>query len=258
MEETTDQLKNQLLEVFNEWEDDSTRAARARGRAMEQIKTILEAVADPHKVDPHLAAYEKFGQSNVPVILFMDIVGYSKLIFDTEQKEAIGLLNRVVRDALQVADCKWDDVVCLPTGDGMCLCFISGTDNPLKVATEVQVILAKENQNRKRGDKKAKKKINVRMGIHLGNVLRIEDLKGSFNLAGAAINLTQRAMDCGGKGHILCTPDAYKQLAQIEGYKKRFKPFPTFTVKHGVRLKLYNYCDSQDGIGNPQDPRNEV
>src|SRR5205807_2703275 len=191
--------------------------------------------------------------SKVPVILFMDIVGYSKLNFDREQKESIELLNRVVGEALATTECPWDDVVCLPTGDGMCLCFISDTDIPLKVATQVQISLEKENQMRK----KPKKKIRVRMGIHLGNVLRIQDLKGSFNLAGSAINLAQRAMDCGNEGHILCTYDAYKQLTRMQQeYKQRLKPFRDyFVVKHGLRLKLYNYIDSQDGVGNPKDPR---
>lgn len=254
-----DQYDDVLREVFENWAADYARATKSGKKFLKQIKARLKKPVnppdppDPDKGNPHLSAYDKFGDSKIPVILFMDIVGYSKLSFDREQKDAIDLLNDVVRTALATTSCLWEDVVCLPTGDGMCLCFISATDIALKVAAEVQIDLARKNRE---CVKERKKKVCVRMGIHLGNVLRIHDLKYSFNLAGAAINLAQRAMDCGNEGHILCTQDAYKQLVQMEKqYKQSLKPIPKlFTVKHGLRLKLYNYC-TQNGVGNPKDPR---
>ena len=196
-------------------------------------------------VDPHLASYEKFGESNLASILFMDIVGYSRLKRDDDQREAIELLNHFVLDALSTAGCRLDDVVCLPTGDGMCLCFSAVTNGPLMVAEEVQVALAEENKRRKR------QKLRERMGIHCGNVLRITDLKGSYNLAGAAINIAQRTMNCGDGGHILCTREAYREFIKMKDYKQVFKPVQQpFIVKHGVRLKLYNYVRQDRGVGN--------
>jgi class 3 adenylate cyclase len=245
-----------VREYYENWQDDHARATKSGARLMDHIKTHLDEVEDPHQRNPHLAAYQKFGESNVPIILFMDIIDYSKLSFDKEQKRAIDLLNDAVRTALKAVHCQWEDVVCLPTGDGMCLCFITGTDIPLRVAAEVQKVLARKNRARRRNGKGSRKEICVRMGIHLGNVLRIDDLKRSYNLAGSAINLAQRAMDCGGKGHILCTTAAYRQLVGIEKqYKQRLKAFEKpFKIKHNLLLRLYNYC-TEDGIGNPKDPR---
>jgi len=228
-------------------------AEDAQSLAREMIREVLDRViAQKVPADPHLAAYEKFGESNLASILFMDIVGYSKLKRDDDQREAIELLNRLVLNALVITGCRLDDVVCLPTGDGMCLCFSSVTDGPIKVAEEVQVALAEENKKRKR------QKLRIRMGVHCGNVLRITDMKDSYNLAGAAINIAQRAMNCGDSGHILCTREAYREFIKMKDYKRVLKPIrQLFTVKHGVRLKLYNYVRPDRGVGNLIVPHTE-
>src|SRR5438046_485709 len=52
-------------------------------------------------------------------VLFMDIVGYSKLLID-EQSEALQELNEIVRktDAVRAAEAA-GQLIFLPTGDGM-------------------------------------------------------------------------------------------------------------------------------------------
>ncbi|HEV7683904.1 MAG TPA: adenylate/guanylate cyclase domain-containing protein [Pyrinomonadaceae bacterium] len=194
-------------------------------------------------------SWDFLGKSNLVPILFMDIVGYSKIPKDSDQKVAIETLIEIVKQALEEANYELDQVVSLPTGDGMCLCFNTGTDGPLIVAAKVQTLLTRKFKGQKR-------RIHVRMGIHSGNVLRIRDLKGSYNLAGAAINISQRAMNCGDEGHILCTLDAYKIFKGMEGdYEKRLKPIKQpFTVKHGARLRLYNYFCKDEGFGNYNEP----
>lgn len=234
----------ELLALVEDIQGVAQQTLRVLGRTINEVTSV--------PADPHWASYEKFGESNLSSILFMDIVGYSRLKRDDDQREAIELLNRLVLNALSAAGCRLEDVVCLPTGDGMCLCFSSVTDGPLMVAEKVQVALAEENRGRKR------QKLKVRMGIHCGNVLRITDLKGSYNLAGAAINIAQRAMSCGDGGHILCTREAYREFIKMKDYQRVLKPIQqSFTVKHGVRLKLYNYVRPDRHVGNPEVPQQE-
>jgi class 3 adenylate cyclase len=146
MERPREEWEKRIREAFATYEDVQRVAERVRRETAERI---IAEVLSAH-ASSHLAAYEKFGESNLASILFMDIVGYSKLKRDDDQREAIELLNRLVVDALSRTGCRLDDVVCLPTGDGMCLCFSSITDGPLMVAEEVQVTLAEENKRRKR------------------------------------------------------------------------------------------------------------
>jgi class 3 adenylate cyclase len=230
--------------LVEEAEDSDKKASKAK----QKLKRIREILRD--SIDRHRPAYDRFGESNIVPILFMDIVGYSMLSTDEEQKNAVELLNRLVRKALPAANCTLDDVICLPTGDGMCLCFIKTSDGPLTVAAKVQQQLAKQQPA------PGKRKIEVRMGIHSGNVLRITDLKGSYNLAGAAINISQRAMSFGDEGHILCTEEAYEHLKGMKDYKEAIKRIrKDFIAKHGLPLRLYNYHRLEKGFGNPKDPK---
>jgi hypothetical protein len=70
-------------------------------------------------------------------ILFLDIVGYSKLLAD-EQKELVQELNQIVRETEQfraaVAEGK---LTRLPTGDGMVLVFTNNPEAPVECAMEL-------------------------------------------------------------------------------------------------------------------------
>jgi hypothetical protein len=59
-------------------------------------------------------------------ILFLDIVGYSKLLSD-EQKELVQELNQIVRETEQFRAAEAEGKLTrLPTGDGMVLVFTNG------------------------------------------------------------------------------------------------------------------------------------
>ena len=225
-------------------------------RALEKAKEIASeykvrsSIPAPEPPNPHDRSYRNFGDSPTASILFMDIIGYSKLELDDDQKAAIELLNRIVTNAIEEAELNLHDVVCLPTGDGMCLCFTRNTEGPLKVAAGIHKALAKENKKRKG------LKIQLRMGVNLGIVHKVKDLKGADNLVGATINISQRAMNCGDEWHILCTEKAYDELRKLKVYKDTFvcieKPFK---VKHEMELKLYNHVCAKGRFGNPNEPR---
>src|SRR4029077_19671489 len=124
-------------------------------------------------------------------VLFIDIVGYSKLLI-TEQSEQIQKLKQIVRSTGQARSAEAEGkLLRLPTGDGGALVFQTSPEAPVLCALEIAKELKKHPE------------LRVRMGIHSGPVNQIADLNEQANIAGAGINIAQRVMDCGDAGHIL-------------------------------------------------------
>jgi hypothetical protein len=70
-------------------------------------------------------------------VLFMDVVGYSKMLID-DQREGSRELNAIVRGTEQFRSAdKQGKLVCLPTGDGMALAFFTTPDAPVRCAIEI-------------------------------------------------------------------------------------------------------------------------
>ena len=105
-------------------------------------------------------------------VLFIDIVGYSKLLIE-EQKERLGQLTDIMLATGQVARAANEELVRLPTGDGMALVFRNSSEEPAQCALEIAQAL------------KAHPKILVRMGVHSGPVSEVTDVSGRMNIAGA-------------------------------------------------------------------------
>ena len=124
-------------------------------------------------------------------VLFIDIVGYSKLSIN-DQHAAIEELNRVVRASEQFQRAETASrLLKIPTGDGIALVFYTSPEAPAQCAVEISRVL------------KEHPRLRLRMGIHSGPVSGVVDLNERANLAGAGINMAQRVMDCGDAGHIL-------------------------------------------------------
>ena len=70
-------------------------------------------------------------------VLFMDIVGYSKLLTD-QQRELLNELNKIVRETPQFKQAETvSKLIRLPTGDGMALAFFTNPEAALKCAIEI-------------------------------------------------------------------------------------------------------------------------
>src|SRR5258705_10573092 len=74
-------------------------------------------------------------------VLFIDIVGYSKLLID-EQSEALQGLNQIVRntEVARTADAA-GQLIFLPTGDGMALVFTRSVEEPVECALQISQAL---------------------------------------------------------------------------------------------------------------------
>src|SRR6266403_951030 len=173
-------------------------------------------------------------------VLFLDIVGYSKLSVN-EQHVRIDELNGIVRlsERFQKAEAA-NRILKIPTGDGMALVFYRSPEEPAQCALEISRAL-KDNQ-----------RLQVRMGIHSGPVSGVVDVNERTNVAGAGINLAQRVMDCGDAGHILLSHHVAEDLAEYERWRPFLHDIGAFEVKHGVRVSVTNLYS--DEVGNPQLP----
>jgi TolB-like protein/Tfp pilus assembly protein PilF len=173
-------------------------------------------------------------------VLFIDIVGYSKLLIN-EQSEQIQKLKQIVRGTEQVRLAEAEGkLLRLPTGDGGALVFRTNPEAPVLCAMEIAKAL------------KNHPELRVRMGIHSGPVNEITDLNEQANIAGAGINIAQRVMDCGDAGHILLSQHVADDLEQYPRWRAHLHDLGECEVKHGVRLALVNLYNEE--IGNPALP----
>ena len=174
-------------------------------------------------------------------VLFIDIVGYSKLLI-TEQSEQLDVLKKIVRGTEQFRLAEAEGrLLRLPTGDGGALVFRTNPEAPLLCASEISRELTKHPG------------LHVRMGINSGPVNEITDLNEQANIAGAGINIAQRVMDCGDEGHILLSKHVADDLGQYPRWRSFLHELGECEVKHGVRVDVINFYG--DGIGNPRVPR---
>src|SRR6201993_1084894 len=173
-------------------------------------------------------------------VLFIDIVGYSKLLIN-KQSEQIQTLKEIVRgtEQFRLAEAE-GKLLRLPTGDGGALVFRNSPEAPVLCAMEISKEL------------KSQPELKVRMGINSGPVNEITDLNEQANIAGAGINIAQRVMDCGDSGHILLSKHVADDLGQYARWKPYLHDLGECEVKHGIRLGIVSLYS--DGIGNPQIP----
>jgi TolB-like protein/Tfp pilus assembly protein PilF len=173
-------------------------------------------------------------------VLFMDLVGYSKLLLD-DQRELLERLTEIVRNTEQVRAAEaTDKLIRLPAGDGMALVFFNSPEAPVQCAIEVAEKL------------KQYPELKLRMGVHSGPVNEVRDVNGRANVAGAGINIAQRVMDCGDAGHILLSKRVAEDMAHSRQWRTYLHDLGECAVKHGVPIFIVNlYADE---IGNAELP----
>ena len=173
-------------------------------------------------------------------VLFIDIVGYSKLL-TSDQRERQQELNRTVRETQQFRAAEAaGKLVRVPTGDGMVLAFFTSPDAPLRCAVAISHALH------------GTKQLPLRMGIHSGPVDPVEDVNDKPNLAGAGVNIAQRVMNSGDAGHILLSARAADDLAQYAEWKAQLHEIGEAEVKHGIKIAVVNFFDND--VGNSTVP----
>jgi adenylate cyclase len=150
-------------------------------------------------------------------------------------------LTRLVKesDQFRKADAA-GNLVRLPTGDGMALVFSGSLEAPAQCALEISKAL------------RDVPSLPLRMGIHSGLVSRVVDVNNQVNVAGAAVNIAQRVMNCGERGHILLSKRAADDLVEYRHWQPFLHEIGECEMKHGVKISLVNFYN--DEVGNPALP----
>jgi len=174
-------------------------------------------------------------QLEIAHVLFVDIVGYSKLSI-SGQHTAIEELNQIVRATEQVQRAGiGNSLIRIPTGDGMALVFYTSPEAPVQCAVEISRAL-KEHPS-----------LQLWMGIHSGPVSGVVDVNERANLAGVGLNTAQRLMDCADPGHILLSKHAAEDLEEYEQWRPFLHDLGSCEVKHGARVSIVNLYGDQFG-----------
>jgi TolB-like protein/class 3 adenylate cyclase len=180
-------------------------------------------------------------QLEIAHVLFLDIVGYSRLSI-SEQHSRVEQLNEIARaaEAFRKAEAG-GRLLKIATGDGMALVFYKSPEEPAHCAVEISRALKKYPH------------LQLRMGIHSGPVSGVVDVNERANVAGAGINIAQRVMDCGDAGHILVSKHVAEDLKEYESWRPLLHHLGACEVKHKVRVEVANLYSGE--VGNPQQPK---
>ena len=177
----------------------------------------------------------------IAFVLFMDLVSYSMMSM-VEQRERIQKLSEIVRSTAEYKRAQQaNQVISLPTGDGMALVFFQNPMAAVQCAIEVARAL------------KIHSELKLRMGVNSGPVMRIADINVNSNVAGGGINMAQRVMDVGDSGHILVSKSVSDVLSQYSSeWSKTLQDLGEAEVKHGVKVHVVNLVTAE--VGNPEMP----
>lgn len=184
---------------------------------------------------------------------FIDIVGLSNPVLSTEtQRTKVKILNETIYGCKTFQNYPKENILILPTGDGMLICFKNGLDESLNLAREFHEKLSNYNQK-----VTSVEKIETRIGCNIGHVFVVEDIYGNVNLWGPGAILARRVMDLGDSGHILVSNELANDLMEIsDKYKEILHPLQNFGIKHGDNLLLYSAFG--EGFGNPNTPKEKT
>jgi TolB-like protein/class 3 adenylate cyclase/Tfp pilus assembly protein PilF len=173
-------------------------------------------------------------------VLFMDIVGCSKLPSD-EQKRIVGRLQELVRASAEFQRSRdSDQLISLPTGDGMALAFFNKLDAAVQCALEVTKSIQAESL------------CQIRMGVNTGPVFIMEDINHKSNISGAGINRAERVMSCGEDGHILLSGNVAESLRHLSNWRDKIHEIGQCQVKDGW-THVWSLVDG--AAGNPAVPK---
>ncbi len=187
------------------------------------------------------AEVKKEIQLEIAHVLFIDIVGYSKLLID-EQRDLIDALNQLVRGTAEFRSAEAaGKLMKIATGDGIVLVFYNRPEAPVECALQLSRALREHPE------------LRLRMGVHSGPVSGVIDVNERPNVAGAGINVARRVMDCGDANHILLSKHVAEDLEEYEQWRPLLHDLGSCEVKHGVRVSVVNLYGDQ--VGNPQLPK---
>ncbi len=170
-------------------------------------------------------------------VLFLDIVGYSKLTV-SRQMEVKQHFISLIAEALQ--DIPPNDCINLDTGDGMAICYLADPEDLLFIGIGLRDAFA---DLRDTCDIVYK----VRLGVNLGPVKIVEDINGHRNTIGDGINVAQRIMDFAQDNQLLVSRSFYDVVSCMsDDYRDMFNYLGLHADKHVRKHAVYEVLSKGD------------
>jgi class 3 adenylate cyclase len=173
---------------------------------------------------------ERGNQTVMCSVFFVDIVEYSRKSV-TEQILLKDRFNSYL--AVAIHDVPITDRIILDTSDGAAITFLGDVVDALKAALSLRDSLLNEHPN-------ADQPLSVRMGINLGPVRLVRDVKSQPNIVGDGINVAQQVMSFAGAGQILVSRSYYDAVSRLSPqYAGMFLYQGSRTDKHVREHEVY-------------------
>lgn len=173
---------------------------------------------------------ERVNQTVMCSVFFVDIVEYSRKSV-TEQILLKDKFNSYLSVAIR--DVPITDRIILDTSDGVAITFLGDVEDALKTALSLRESLLDEGHA-------TDQSLSVRMGINLGPVRLVRDVKGQPNVVGDGINVAQQVMSFADAGQILVSRSYYDAASRLSPqYAGMFHYQGSRTDKHVREHEVY-------------------
>lgn len=176
-------------------------------------------------------------------VLFLDIVGYSKVPVDQQLTIKLHFTNIVTQslDSLNKQDC-----IQLDTGDGCAICYLGDPEKLFPIALHLQRLFSMQAAT-------DPVQYQVRLGLNLGPVKVVDGISGDRNCVGAGINDAQRVMDFANENQLLVSKAYFDVVNSMSAsYAEQLTHLGTKADKHDKAHELYELNGSQDNAGIPK------
>lgn len=171
--------------------------------------------------------------------VFIDIVGFTRGRSVEAQSYIVQMLNRIVKDSVHTCAIAQEQLLYIPTGDGICIAILN-YETPFDVHLQLALHVIKEIQKYNDVMEKEPYKFQVRIGINANIDNLIIDINNNRNIAGAGISMAARIMDKADGNQILVGQSVFETLQYRERYVSAFRSYRT-TVKHGLGLDVHQF-----------------
>ncbi len=175
--------------------------------------------------------------------IFIDIVNYTYNRSVEAQTDLISFLNEFVKKSIEKQNISPENVIYIPTGDGMCISLIN-VFTPYDIHILISLNILEKIKTHNDSQKDEMRKFNIRIGINENIDNLIIDINGNKNISGSGINNASRIEGLCDPNQILIGNSVFEKLVQRENYMKSFKSYSA-EVKHGLPLKVHQYVNNK-------------
>jgi class 3 adenylate cyclase len=173
--------------------------------------------------------------------IFLDVVGFTHGRSVEAQSDIVLVLNDIVQTSLDEYNVPKDQLILLPTGDGMCIAMLN-IESPYDAHLLVALALIRRLHEFNESIEDETRRFQVRIGLNANVDNLVKDINGNRNIAGAGISMASRVMNMADGNQILVGESVFDTLRYRERYMSSFKHYPA-TVKHGVQIPVYQFVE---------------